>query len=261
MAHFKFISHQLIGVLAMSLSEFFVQHNAVADGEASVHAIDKQEYQPGDVACARDKHPDGKQDNERNSDASDIPGKALSLATLTEVEERKHQHRKHHHEQKRRLDEFQFPVHQCERHKYREGIPRRYSINTVHKIVDIRRPNADNQRNDHKYNLRPQALAERKGAGVRKENLPNHQPHRNELHDKPHRIRQRMYVIDKADSSSERNRRKKQRVMKSEKCAPKPDAKQENDSPATQDNTGVRRAHVWFVNDVEMLRQPEVEHF
>ena len=42
-----------------------------------------------------------------------------------------------------------------------------------------------------------------------------------------------MYVIDKADSCSERNRRKKQRVMKSEKCAPKPDAKQENDSPAT----------------------------
>ena len=41
MAHFKFIGHQLIGVLAMGLAEFFVQHNAVADGEASVHAIDK----------------------------------------------------------------------------------------------------------------------------------------------------------------------------------------------------------------------------
>ena len=49
--------------------------------------------------------------------------------------------------------------------------------------------------------------------------------------------------------------------MKSEKCAPKPDAKQENDSPATQDNSGVRRAHVRFVNDVEMLRQTEIEHF
>lgn len=93
MAHFKFISHQLIGVLAMGLAEFFVQHDAVADGEASVHAIDKQEYQPGDVACARDKHPDGKQDDERNPDTPDIPGKALSLATLTEIEERKHQHR------------------------------------------------------------------------------------------------------------------------------------------------------------------------
>ena len=92
MAHFKFIDHQLIGVLAMGLAEFFVQQNSVADGEASVHAIDKQEYQPGDVSCARDKHPDDKQDNERYSDASDIPGKALSLATLTEVEERKHQH-------------------------------------------------------------------------------------------------------------------------------------------------------------------------
>ena len=111
-----------------------------AYSEASVHAIDKQEYQPGDVSCARDKHPDGKQDDERNPDTPDIPGKALSLATLTEVEERKHQHRKHHHGQKRRLDEFQFPVHQCERHKYREGISRRYSINTVHKVVDIRRP-------------------------------------------------------------------------------------------------------------------------
>lgn len=236
MAHLQFIGHQLIGVLAMCLAEFFVQHNAVADGEASVHAIDKQEYQPGDVACARDKHPDGKQDNERNSYTSDIPGKALSLATLTEVEERKHQHRKHHHDQKRRLNEFQFPIHQCERHKYREGISGRDSINPVHKVVDIRRPDADNQRNDYKYNLRPQALAERKGVGARKENLPNHQPHRNELHDKPHRIRKRMYVIDKADSSSERNRREKQRVMKSEECAPKPHAKQENDPTSTKDN-------------------------
>ena len=55
MAHFKFIGHQLIGVLAMGLAKFFVQHNAVADGEASVHAIDKQEYQPGDVVTGIEK--------------------------------------------------------------------------------------------------------------------------------------------------------------------------------------------------------------
>lgn len=49
--------------------------------------------------------------------------------------------------------------------------------------------------------------------------------------------------------------------MKSEKCTPDPHAKQENDSTATKDNAGVRRALVRSVDDIEMRRQSEVNHF
>lgn len=45
MTNFQFIRHQLICMFAMCLSLVLMKHNAVADCQATIHTIDKQEYQ------------------------------------------------------------------------------------------------------------------------------------------------------------------------------------------------------------------------
>lgn len=42
MPNFKFVCHQLINVFAMSLTKIFVKHDAMADCQASINAINEQ---------------------------------------------------------------------------------------------------------------------------------------------------------------------------------------------------------------------------
>ena len=53
-ANLQFVRHQLVGVFAMCLAQVLVQHDAVADGQYTIHTIHQQEDQICQIVCSND---------------------------------------------------------------------------------------------------------------------------------------------------------------------------------------------------------------
>ena len=85
MRHFQLVRHQLVGVLAMGLSEIFVELDAVAYCKHRVGTIDGEECEIGQVSCMKNQFAEGEKQYEGYADRADIACKALSF--LSEIEE------------------------------------------------------------------------------------------------------------------------------------------------------------------------------
>ena len=83
--HLQLVSHQLENMLAMRLSEVLMQHDSVADSQASVHAIHEQENQESKVFSCENQSAYHKQQNESNADTAHIARKAFRFPFRTEM--------------------------------------------------------------------------------------------------------------------------------------------------------------------------------
>ena len=86
MAHLQLIRHQLVRMLTVRLAQILVQHYSMADSQATIHAIYKQEDQISHITSRDDHLTDQEQQDESNADRSHITSKALSLTLRTEIE-------------------------------------------------------------------------------------------------------------------------------------------------------------------------------
>ena len=62
----EFVGHQLVGVLAVRLSEVLVEHDAVADGEHGVHSVDGEKQEPAEVSGPEHQRAEGEEYYERH---------------------------------------------------------------------------------------------------------------------------------------------------------------------------------------------------
>ena len=90
MPHFQLIAHQLESMLAMSLAQVLVQHNAVDDGKATIHTIYEQENQIGNITRLYNHLAQGKHHAKRDANATHIPSKALRFPLRSEIEDAEH---------------------------------------------------------------------------------------------------------------------------------------------------------------------------
>ena len=91
MTHLQLIRHQLVRVLSVRLPQVLMQHNAVENGQRTVDTINKEEYNVCNILSHQHQASQRKQDDERNTDAPHIPGKALRVPL------HHHQHSPHNH--------------------------------------------------------------------------------------------------------------------------------------------------------------------
>lgn len=66
--YLQFIRHQLIGMFTMRLAQVLMQHDTVANGQNTIHAIHQKENQIRQVASRDDYLTNQKQHDERNTD-------------------------------------------------------------------------------------------------------------------------------------------------------------------------------------------------
>ena len=90
MTDLKFICHQLISVLAVSLTKILMKKNAVADSKTPIYSINKKEDQPCKILSLDDQHCDSEKKDEGHTNTTNISGETFSLSSRTEVEETEH---------------------------------------------------------------------------------------------------------------------------------------------------------------------------
>ena len=71
--YLQFVRHQLEHMLAMRLSQILMQHDAMADGQHAVQAIQQIEYNPGDIPCLVHQPTKAEYHDERHAYRSNIP--------------------------------------------------------------------------------------------------------------------------------------------------------------------------------------------
>lgn len=210
-ADLEFVCHELVCVLAVGFAEVFVEHDAVADGQAAVDAVDQQEYQVSHILGLNHEAADREEHDECDADAADVAREALRLSFRAEIEQAEHQHTDDRHDQVRLVDESsrharpdRASIHQSQRHQHRQRIPRRDAVDSVHEIDHIRRTYAHNQRNRHDPPHVP----------MHDPHAPEHQSHCSELHDQAHRIRQRPHIIPEAHPRHEQKPAQKRQIVR-----------------------------------------------
>lgn len=104
MSYLQLVGHQLVGVLAVRLTQVLVKHDAVDNRAASIHAVYQQEHQVGDVARLHYQFAEREQHDEGDAYAAHIPCEAFGFPFGAEVEDAEHQHPDDCHHQVRRLD-------------------------------------------------------------------------------------------------------------------------------------------------------------
>ena len=92
MRYVKLICHQLIGMLAVRLSEVFVQLYAVADGQDRVRSVYSKENDVCEVSGLQNQFTESKQQDESNGYRTDISSEAFGV--LPKVEKAKYQQTK-----------------------------------------------------------------------------------------------------------------------------------------------------------------------
>ena len=138
----------------------------------------------------------------------------------------------------------------------------RDTIDSIHEIDDIRRTYANYEcKNHHPPHVQMQDVQ-----------LIKHHQHSSELRHKPHAVRQRMNVVNETHASNQRHCQQEPNVVPDfqiqrryspcrSKSQPNPQRQKENNPTATQDNAGVRRTLIRFVNDIESVCHLEIGQF
>ena len=97
MAHAQFICHQLVSVFTMGFAKVLMQHNAVDNSAATIHAIHQKKCQPGNIVGFHNQATNHKQEDKSHSNATYVTGKALGFVLWTKIEETENQHGENNH--------------------------------------------------------------------------------------------------------------------------------------------------------------------
>ena len=145
MPNLQLIRHQLVRMLPMRLPQILMQHNPVTDSQHTIHPIHQEEDQVRHIPRLHNQLPDSKQHDKRNTDTTHIPGKALRLTLRAEVKEAEHQYTQYRYNQIRFINKPFRTIHQQQRHQHSKRISRRDTIDTTHKVDDVRSPHTYNE--------------------------------------------------------------------------------------------------------------------
>ena len=147
-------------MLSVRLSQVLVQHNAVDDGESAVNSIYQEKHNPRYVFRGQHQPAQRKEDDKRNANAPHVAREALRLSFRPEVEDAENHYADDGYNQVRRLNEaFCHPersegsIHQRNWYQHRQHIRRCYPINPIHKVDEVRRPHAEEQRHTSNHHL------------------------------------------------------------------------------------------------------------
>ena len=92
MPHIQLVTHQLESMFAVCLAQILVQHDAVDDGQTTIHTINQQENHIGNITRLDNQPAQRKQHDKRDADAAHITRKAFRFTLRSEVENAEHQH-------------------------------------------------------------------------------------------------------------------------------------------------------------------------
>lgn len=266
MSDLQLIGHQLVCMLAMSLSEILMKQDPVDDCKTCIDAINNKEHQICDVPGLEDDCSKNEKNNESDADRTHISGKAFRFSLRPEIEDTEHQHAQYRHNDQRRIHEKPLChsklytchsersrgtpsiIHQHHRHQHSQRIPRSNAIDAIHEIIHIRDAHINDQR---QHNHPPH---------IPMQNIHLVKRHRcsGELHHKPHRIRQAPDIINETDTRHKRQSRQKPRIIESIKSRIQPRPKKKNDTSSAKCQCLVRAPLIRLVNNVEPVRDLEV---
>lgn len=246
MGHVQLVGHELVGVLAVGLAEVFVEEDAVDDCEDGVDAVDSEEGEVGEVAGGKDEFAEGEEEDEGHGDGADISGEAACLAA--EVEEAEDEEAEADDVEEGLVDEGHGVVEIEDRSEDREGVAGGDAVDAVHEIVDVDDADADDERDDDNPPVVP----------VEDSELVEHEEHGGELYDEAEGVGQRVDVVGKTDDGHERETGEEPGIAEAEESGVEPDAEQEDDASAAQDDALVRAPQIRLVDDIEPLSHPEI---
>ena len=121
----------------MRLSQILMQHDAMHDGQTSIHSIHQEEDKPCDVTSLDDDIAQQEEHDKGDTDGAHIARKTFCLPFRTEIE-----YTEHHRSQDRSYYQALLhirpaPVYQCDRYQYCQRITRCDTIDAIHEIDDI----------------------------------------------------------------------------------------------------------------------------
>ena len=185
MGHLQFVGHELVGMLAMRLSEMFVQEDAMADGQHGVNAINGEEDDVGEVVFHHHQLAQGKDEDEGDADGTHITRETLGI--LAEVEETKDEDGHTCNHKKWHVDERPLAIDIKQGQQHRQGIGTRDAVDAVHEIEGVGNAYADNPRDEYHPPQVP----------VQDAQLMEHNKHSRELHQKPCPTRHGIHIVGK----------------------------------------------------------------
>lgn len=206
MRHLQFIGHQLVGVLAMRLSQVLVQQDAMAYGKASIHAIDQQEYEICHVARSENERAYEEEQDICHSDLAYVPGEAFGLSLRAEVEAAENDVCKRNYGNQEFVRKAKFLVQKEQRQQGSHGICSCDAVHPIHEVDDVGGSYTDY----HCYEDYPPHVP------VEHVQLIEHQGHCRELCYKPDAVRQGVDVVDEAYSGDKGDGDKAPDVMEAE---------------------------------------------
>ena len=139
----ELVGHDLVGVLAVSLPEFFVQHDAVDDRKDGVDTVDAQQEKVLQIAGGGNQTAESKQDDKGYAYGTNIPRK--TFGAFAEVEKAEYECCQSSYIQKGRIDELQAVIEHGNRNKYCERVCAGDAVDPVHEIVGIDDPYTHDQ--------------------------------------------------------------------------------------------------------------------